>query len=58
MEVDLSVVPKKEFVAMRSPENKLFHRLVYEVEIAVRSCLHFSLLVNGKKYASVTATYT
>ena len=57
LEVDLSVVPKDEFVVMRSPAGQPYYRLMFEVEIAVQSSLHYSLLVSGKKYASVTATY-
>jgi len=55
--VDLSVVPKKEFKAMRSPEGKLYHKLSFEVAISAQSSLEYSLLVNGKTYGSVTAKY-
>lgn len=55
--VDLSVVPKKEFKAAKSPAGKPYHSLNYDVAISVQSSLQYSLLVNGKTYGSVTARY-
>lgn len=55
--VDLSVVPKKEFIAERSPSGKLYHTLFFQVAISAQSSLKYSLLVNDKTYGTVTAKY-
>jgi hypothetical protein len=55
--VDLSVVPKKEFMAKRSPSGEPYHTLSFQVAISAQSSLEYSLLVNGKTYGTVTAKY-
>jgi hypothetical protein len=55
--VDLSKVPKKEFSAKQSPAGRRYHKIHFDLEISIQSALEFSLTINGKKYAAVTAEY-
>lgn len=55
--VDLNKVPKNYFKSKRSPTGVRYHELNYEVAISVQSSLEFSVLVDGRKYGSITAKY-
>lgn len=55
--VDLSVVPKDNWEVKCSLDGSTYYELSYYLEIAVQSTLQFSLVVDGKKYGSITTAY-
>lgn len=55
--IDLSSVPKKQFVREKDPHGNFYYKLSYEVHVSVQSSLEFSLVVNGTTYGSVQANY-
>ncbi|KAF1979396.1 actin-like ATPase domain-containing protein [Bimuria novae-zelandiae CBS 107.79] len=57
MVIDLSPVPKSEWRSDVSPDGRAYCSVDIVLEISVQSALEYSLSVNGKRYASVEATY-
>ncbi|UPX15290.1 uncharacterized protein EKO05_0005744 [Ascochyta rabiei] len=57
LDVDLSMVPEREFQLMYSPSGVACHKLEFDMEISVESTIEYSLTVNGIKYGSVNAKY-
>ncbi|KAH8730936.1 Hsp70 family protein [Phaeosphaeriaceae sp. PMI808] len=57
LEVDLSKAPTNVFTRQRSPSGKLYHKIDFKVEISVQTSLEYTMVVKGKKYKTVTASY-
>ncbi|KAF1845397.1 actin-like ATPase domain-containing protein [Cucurbitaria berberidis CBS 394.84] len=57
VKVDLGAVPQGQFKAKLSVSGALYYRLEYEIHVSVQTSLEYSLVVNGKTYGSLTATY-
>jgi hypothetical protein len=50
-------VPEKDFEMCLSPTGRRYYRLDFNVEISAQSSLEFSMTINSKKYASLTASF-
>jgi hypothetical protein len=55
--VDFSDVPQEDMDRHISSSGRLYHTINYDIEISIQSSLEFSLVVEGKKYGSMTVNY-